>query len=215
VVRRLLSYSLFGYPAQIYEIGVEEFHNFYITKSDILAHNFVPTLLLGLTQLAAPALMPTIGAAALGALGITFLRNQKNKSDKKRNELQKSFGIEQPDPNDDPVFAPTFEETLAKGSASTGWRDNKKAKDFFPQLKKIADKKAWHHKFDNFYRDPATKRWWTRDTSGHADPHHKVYKETSTGLEWLFDVDMNDNIMVKNKGPVGKFIPYKELVFIA
>jgi hypothetical protein len=43
---------------------------------------------------------------------------------------------------------------------------------------------------------------------------YKAFKEGSKGLEWLFDADgVGQKIIDKHKGPIGKFIPYKELIF--
>lgn len=86
--------------------------------------------------------------------------------------------------------------------------------DFFEKLKKRDGKKARHQYFGKFYRDE-TKLWWSKSNADHAGPHYKVFQEGSRGLEWVHDVDLSGKIMNKHKGPIGRFIPYKELIFLS
>lgn len=86
--------------------------------------------------------------------------------------------------------------------------------DFFEKMKKIAKRKALHHKYKKFYKDPQTDLWWSKDNgSAHAGPHYKVFQERATHLEWIRDVDLLGKVMEKHKGPVGRIIPFKELIF--
>jgi hypothetical protein len=85
--------------------------------------------------------------------------------------------------------------------------------DVFENIKLKADKKIRSKRFGNFYRDPYTKLWWSKDRAGHAGSSFKVFKEHAKGLEWLFDADALGNPIVgKHKGSVGLFIPYKDLI---
>jgi len=86
-------------------------------------------------------------------------------------------------------------------------------KNLFESLKSKSDKKMRHKRFGNFYRDPNTKLWWSKDNANHGGSIFKVFKETAKGLEWTFDADgIGHQIIAKHKGPVGLFISYKELI---
>lgn len=86
--------------------------------------------------------------------------------------------------------------------------------DWFEKLKKIAKEKAFHQKFKKIYKDPQTSLWWSKDIDNHGGSIYKVFKEAARGLEWVFDADaLGQKILDKHKSPVGKFIPYKELIF--
>lgn len=65
------------------------------------------------------------------------------------------------------------------------------------------------------YRDPQTKLWWSRDTGGHGGSSYKVFREGARGFDWVFDADtVGNKIIGKHKGPIGAFIPYKEVIFL-
>lgn len=87
--------------------------------------------------------------------------------------------------------------------------------DWFKKLKNDADKMARHQQFGKFYRDSQTKLWWSKSNAPHAGPHYKVFQERATGLEWVWDVDLLGKVMNKHKGPIGRFIPYRELIFLS
>jgi hypothetical protein len=62
------------------------------------------------------------------------------------------------------------------------------------------------------YRHESTGLWWSKDTAGHGGSAWKVFREESGGLKWFKDADQfGDFITGKHKGPVGEFIPWKEL----
>jgi hypothetical protein len=87
--------------------------------------------------------------------------------------------------------------------------------DWFEKLKKNYEKKAYTKQFGNLYKDPETNLWWSKDNGfNHGGEHYKVFKETAKGFEWIKDVDLLGNIMKKHKGPTGRFIPYKEIIFL-
>ena len=75
-----------------------------------------------------------------------------------------------------------------------------------------------HRHFGKFYKDSQTKLWWSKAKGGnsaHSGPHYKVFKEGAKGLNWVFDSNLLGEVIEgKNKGPIGKFIPYKELIFL-
>jgi len=53
--------------------------------------------------------------------------------------------------------------------------------------------------------------WLTVDNSRHGSSF-KMYEETSRGLQWVADLDATGTIIDgKHKGPIGRFIPWKEL----
>lgn len=86
-------------------------------------------------------------------------------------------------------------------------------KDFFEKLKKSANKKFRHPIFKKIYRDPKSGYWWSRCRGpNHGGDHYKMFIERKQGLEWVCDVDLLGEVMKKHKGPVGKFIPWKDLI---
>jgi Tfp pilus assembly protein PilE len=92
--------------------------------------------------------------------------------------------------------------------------DNEDFKDFWENAKSRSDKHARSTRFGKMYRDPITKLWWAQDLAGHGGSSYKVFTETTKGFEWVYDA-AKDGIRVlnKHKGPVGLFIPYKEVIF--
>jgi hypothetical protein len=63
-----------------------------------------------------------------------------------------------------------------------------------------------------FYKSASDGLWWSVDNLGHGGSKFKVFKENSKGLEWFKDADeFGDFIEGKHKGPLGMFIPWKEL----
>ena len=92
-------------------------------------------------------------------------------------------------------------------------RDQQQKNNFLEKIKLKADKKARHKRFGNFYRDPETKLWWSKDQGNHGGSGFKVFEEQAKGLEWIFDADgVGNQIVGKHKGPIGLFIPYKDLI---
>lgn len=97
-------------------------------------------------------------------------------------------------------------------NTSPSWNDE--SIKYFENLKKNATKEARSGKFGNFYKDPETDLWWSKDNGLHGGPHYKVFKETSRGFEYQHNADLLGNKIVgQHKGPVGAFIPFKEIIF--
>ncbi len=108
------------------------------------------------------------------------------------------------------------EAELRKAAIPTGPNDPKQdnENDFFKKLKARADKKARSIRFGKMYRDPITKLWWSKDRGDHGGSCYKVFKAGAKGFEWQFDADaFGKEVLEKHKGPVGTFIPYKEVIF--
>ena len=77
------------------------------------------------------------------------------------------------------------------------------------------DKKAIHGKHGNFYRNPETKEWWSKDTAGHGGSCWKVYEKSGGYLKWKYDADvLGQAIVGKHKGPTGLEISLKNLAII-
>jgi Tfp pilus assembly protein PilE len=92
--------------------------------------------------------------------------------------------------------------------------DDDDCEDFWQKLKTCSDKSARSAKFGRLYRDAVTKLWWSKDLAQHGGSFYKVFKETAKGFEWVYDAAKDGSkILNKNKGPIGSFIPYKEVVF--
>jgi len=96
-----------------------------------------------------------------------------------------------------------------------------KATSLSKYVKKIKERKLWQiTRYDKvkkwgsnkIFRDPETGLWWAKDFAGHGGSAWKVFQETGKGLEWLADADKyGDYLGGKHKGPIGLFIPWKDL----
>lgn len=77
------------------------------------------------------------------------------------------------------------------------------------------DKVVVHKTFGTISRHKKTGHWWSKDKAEHGHDKKsvwKVFKETPQGLEHIADADEYGNyIRTKHKGPVGEFIPWKDL----
>ncbi|HRN77977.1 MAG TPA: Hint domain-containing protein [Candidatus Dependentiae bacterium] len=92
-------------------------------------------------------------------------------------------------------------------------KDKNNKTNFFDKFKSKKGKRGRTQRFGNIYQDPDTKYWWSKDRASHGGSQYKVFKETSKGLEWIFDADAQGSpIMGKHKGPTGIFIPYKDII---
>lgn len=175
---------------EFFDIHLEDVHTFCISSHDIVVHNF-PLFFIGFSiawggGISFEGLYFGICIAGWW-LGTKLLKNSSDSHHKKL-DVQPfiSYGAPDPDPED----------------------------DWFEKLKKTSKRRAFHYQFKKFYQDPKTKLWWSKDNgSNHAGPHYKVFTEKATRLEWIKDVDLLGNIMEKHKGPIGRSIPLKELIF--
>jgi len=178
-------------PIDVYHISATGPHNFFVTEQELLTHNAFPVII-GLAWLFGEGLQfagITLGTTVLGSyIGVQLYNAQKQKEKECNLEFHVvSYGSPCPDPDDD--------------------------KNLFESIKLKSDKKMRHKRFGNFYRDPDTKLWWSKDNANHGGSIFKVFKETAKGLEWTFDADgIGHQIVGKHKGPVGLFISYKELI---
>lgn len=78
-------------------------------------------------------------------------------------------------------------------------------------------RRARHAKFKVIEECLEAKLWYSRDLADHSRTGtvaFKCFKESATGLEWAGDLDEKGEIIDgKHKGPVGVFIPWKDLAF--
>jgi hypothetical protein len=114
----------------------------------------------------------------------------------------------------DSVLKQHIKNNTSSGSLTPPPPDNDPDDDWFEKLKKNYEKKAFHNKYKNFYKDAETELWWSLDRAEHGGYHCKVYKETATGLEWIYNAETSGTrIYGQHKSPGSRFIPYSELVF--
>ena len=177
----------------IYHLSTMFPHNFFATNQKLLIHNAIP-LIIGVAWAFGQGLQfvgVTLGTAILGSyVGVKLYNKQKQKEKELDIVFQTTSGGYAPDPNDD-----------------------KNNNNFYHHIKLNFHKKFRHNRFGNFYHDPQSKLLWSKDNSGHGGSTFKVFKETSKGLKWIFDADaLGNQIIGKHKGPIGIFIPYKELI---
>jgi len=91
--------------------------------------------------------------------------------------------------------------------------DSEDEKGFFEKLKKNHKGKAKSSK-GLLFEDPKTGLWFSEDKAGHGGFHYKVYRAMKKEFEWIYNVDIYGEIIQgQHKGPVGKFISYKDVVF--
>ncbi|EKW1657243.1 hypothetical protein [Citrobacter freundii] len=63
---------------------------------------------------------------------------------------------------------------------------------------------------EKYYKDGKTGLWWSKEITGHGGSAYKLYRETSTTLEWIADADENGQFMPdKYKWNTGRSIPKK------
>lgn len=188
---RLFSLKTISDDIELYEITIEEFHNFYITHQDILVHNNIATLVLTIGQHAVVPALARIGCGILAGFGISRF-NKKQKNYVQNDNLQ-----------------PILPNNLVPENDP----QEPQEKNFFEKIKLIADRIVRSNEFGKFYRDPNTKLWWSKDRANHGGSMFKVFREQAKGLEWLYDADAFGNpILQKNKDPIGIFISFKDLI---
>ncbi len=194
-------------------------HSFYITHSCIYVHNAAPAAIALIALANANPVIPILEAGIAVGIGFALLISlftSKKQNNSQNSILQKESGTTNRN-NGCQCGCGCLSELLCNQNCGCKKTDiNTKANNFFETLKKISDKKVRHRKFGNFYRDPNSKLWWSKDITQHGGSRFKVFKETAKGLEWLFDADaMGNQIVNKHKSPIGAFIPYKEMIIIS
>jgi len=74
-------------PLEVYIIGVAQYHNFFVTSSDICAHNFVPAVIVGLSVLFGSGGLELAGVGfGLAGLG-TYLGYQWHNKNKQKHAV--------------------------------------------------------------------------------------------------------------------------------
>jgi hypothetical protein len=92
--------------------------------------------------------------------------------------------------------------------------DDNDQDDFFKKLKSRSDKHVRTNKFGKMYRDPITGLWWAKDLARHGGSCYKVFKETATAFEWVFNADsIGNQIIGQHKSQIGMRIPFKDVIF--
>jgi len=181
------------HEAKIYHISTTAPHIFFVSEHELLTHNAFP-LMIGIAWLFGEGIKfagLSIGTSLLGTyLGVELYNKHKQKDAQRTPSFHViPSGCPDPDPDDD------------------------ENKNLFESIKLRSNKKLRHNRFGNFYRDPKTKLWWSKDRANHGGSMFKVFKENARGLELLFDADeFGNQIVGKHKGSTGLFIEYKELI---
>jgi hypothetical protein len=84
--------------------------------------------------------------------------------------------------------------------------------NFFEDLKKRSDKQVRSRQFGKMYHDPETDLWYSKD-KGHCEKVQlKVHKRCSKGYTCVFNADAHGDKIPQHKGPVGMFIPMKDII---
>ncbi len=198
-------------PTLLFDLVVEPDHCFYVTINDIAVHNFIECAAAGPVitlsgcssgaAIIAPIVVPVgVGITVLWMLGKGVRQRLKRKQQQK--DAPKPRGMSQ-----QPVGGAPQEPEDPDGHDP----DNQ---DFFKKLKARADKVARSKRFGKMYHDPITDRWWSKDRAGHGGSRYKVFRKVAKGFEWVCDAAADGTEIVgKHKGPVGGFIPNKEVNF--
>lgn len=176
-------------PIKLYHISTSYPHTFFVTDQELLTHNNPPIVVINLFWVFGEGVKIALGALLGGTfLGVQLYKNKEKDVEYAPDIQIGTYGGYNPDPDKD-------------------------KKDIFENIKLKSDKKLRHRNFGNFYRDPETKLWWSKDRAGHGNVKFKVFKARSKGLEWFFDADeMGRQIIGKHKGPIGLFIKFKDLI---
>lgn len=142
--------------------------------------------------------------------------NQAKRNDKKKKSSSDKKSKKPGDPKkpENKNNSDKLDKVNEKGErkVSPGWSDPGTV-EFFKNLKKNRARKAQVNGFGNFYKNPKTGLWWSKDTAGHSGPHYKVFKETVRGFFHQCDVDLLGEVIDKHKGPTGVFISIKDIIF--
>jgi hypothetical protein len=180
---------------EFFDIQLDDQHTFFIGAQNIVVHNF-PPFFIGFSIAFGGGISFEgiyLGICIAGWwLGTKLLKRGNGEKHNPKFSMSSSPAYAGgPDPEDD---------------------------DWFEKLKTNYAKKARTKQFGNMYKDPKTKLWWSQSCGGlqaHSGPHYKVLKETAKGFEWIFDADLlGQKIISKHKGPTGRFIPYKDVIFL-
>lgn len=168
-------------PIDLYLISVAQHHNFFVTKADICAHNFIPLILavsaafgLGSVELTGIS----FGVAGLG----TFLGYQWHKKNKQKHNItiQPQFyggGMEPEDPEG--------EKKRKRDEARESYRPltNKEAR---AKAKELGYRETKNHPCGNTYDKPVFtngKEFISPDKYGHKGGVWKVFDKSGTRVE--------------------------------
>lgn len=176
-----------------FDIRLHDIHTFCVGTDEIVVHNF-PLFFIGFTiawgtgTIVLDGIYCGICIAGLW-FGTKLLKHNNSDNSNKKFQIQPFISPPNtPDPDD----------------------------DWFEKLKKNHKRKAYTKKFGNIYQDHNTKLWYSKDRAGiraHGGEHYKVFKETTKGFEYAFQLDKFGNEINKHKGPIGIFIPYNTIIF--
>lgn len=202
-------------PATSYKLTTSN-HTFHVTESCIYVHNAAP--LIATALIATPPITPVHAGVILGlslAILCNHFKNKKiNLSQYSSNQKKEHESSGKHNPCK--CGCGCLNAILCTPLCGCKQPNKTNEDSFLEQLKKRSDKKARHKRFGTLYRDPQSKLWWSKDLAQHGGSQFKVFRETARGLEWVFDADiMGNQILSKYKGPIGKFIPFKEMIIHA
>lgn len=181
---------------EVFDFTVSGDHNFCVTDYDIVAHNFLP-IVLGLSWVFGAGAIEFAGlsmAAAVAGITAGLIMNSDNGKTKVKIKVSDNFN-----------------------NVSTGGSPQKDPNDpedsFFNKLKARAERIIRTERFGKLYEDPDTKLWWSKDNGNHGGPHYKVYEKIAKGFEWIYNASLKGvRIVGQHKGPVGLFIPNKNII---
>ncbi len=190
----------------IYKVTIEFPHVLFISDLQIVTHNFLPPIAIGVSLafgIGEGSLCTGVGLSC-GALAVWKLLTgskaaqvtlQLNNSDYHRGRKEK------------------INTSLPSNSPEDPEDKDENDKNFLEKLKSKKTKQARTQRFGKLYQDPETRLWWSKDRTQHGNSQFKVFKKNAKGFEWVFDADCNGNrIDGKHKGPIGIFIPFKDLI---
>ena len=182
----------------VYMLTLDEPHNFFITSHDILVHNFLAITLFfafgeGTIDFLLAESLAAIGGSLIGWAGYNLFSKPSRRY--RANDRAIRCDLDQ-----------------IKNSP----RPNEPDDEEFQITRRKINRKARHRRFGNIFRDTQTGEWWSKDLANHGESCWKVFREGSRGLEWIYDADRFGKIMLeKHKGPIGRFIPWSELIMLS
>ena len=85
---------------------------------------------------------------------------------------------------------------------------------------KDAEKVGRTEQFGKIHKDSKGQKWngkdiwWSKDKAGHGGSKYKLFVSDGAKFQWVADVDELGKVMSKHKGPVGKNILLKDIIWI-
>lgn len=193
-------------PVKVYDLTVEQYHNFCVTREDILAHNFLPVIVAGVVWTIGDG-VAFYGAAGVGAAiisGIIYNSGAESRKQEIYRHIDDRIGKAAAGGGDrdpeDPKKGRASAANPPPGNSKKGDESNKKGKTPTQEAREKA--RELGYKLDknppfNTHGEPAYRngqRWISRDVDAHKGGYWKMFDK----YKRLGTYDKNLKIKVGN-----------------